>query len=485
VSASLLSLSAVELARLVGQGELSPVEIISTYLDRITAFNPALNAIVSVNPHARAQALELERRLKKGDDVGPLCGVPFTVKDCIDVSGLRSTRGSKLFANHVAVKHATAVSRLIKAGAILVGKTNLPEFALWWETDNLLFGRTSNPWGLDRIAGGSSGGEAAALAAGFSAIGIGSDLAGSIRMPAHFCGVVGLKPTHGLVPTTGAWPEMLERYSHVGPLARSVEDIAATLMRIAGPDGDDPYALHQPNGEPIHRAEDVSRLRIGLTEVGGSDPVDHEVVGTVKAAATTLQQLGYHVESVRIPALDDNDWNALSIAVVASEGRLYLGPILKGREDDIHPNLRARLEANAALSLTSYLTSLKEIERLRRQTFATFRKFDAILAPCCPVPAFPHGQAELEIGDRRVGARHVLRATVPWNFTGSPALVLPFGTSREGMPIGIQLIGRHFEEAILISIGLALERASPRRGLQPSLLGAVGSLDSRQLPTFP
>jgi aspartyl-tRNA(Asn)/glutamyl-tRNA(Gln) amidotransferase subunit A len=473
----------VDLARLVARRELSPVEIISTCLDRIATFNPALNAIVLINPHARAQALEQERRLKKGDRVGPLCGVPFTVKDCIDVAGLRSTRGSKLFTYHIAEQHATAVRRLIEAGAILIGKTNLPEFALWWETDNLLFGRTSNPWRLDRIAGGSSGGEAAALAAGFSAIGIGSDVAGSIRMPAHFCGVVGLKPTHGLVPITGAWPEMLERYAHVGPLARSVEDIAAVLTVMAGPDGDDPYALHQPSREHILRAGDVSHLRIGVTETGGSDPVDKDVAGTVKAAALELGQLGCQVESLRIPALDDNDWNALSIAVVAPESSLYLGPILRGREDEIHPNLRARLEANAAVSLTSYLNSLRKIERLRRETFAAFRQFDAILAPCCAVSAFPHGQAELEIGGRRLGARHVLCATVPWNFTGSPALVLPFGTSLEGMPIGIQLIGRHFEEATLISIGLALERTSSRRGLQPSIPDAAGNLVARQLPT--
>ncbi len=475
---SLLALKAVDIAKLVARRELSPAETIAASLDRVATLNPVVNAIVALNPHARAQALEQERRLQKGERVGPLCGVPFTVKDCVDVAGLPSTRGSKLFANHIAERNATSVRRLLEAGAILVGKTNLPEFALWWETDNLLFGRTSNPWRLDRIAGGSSGGDAAALAVGFSAIGIGTDVAGSIRMPAHFCGVAGLKPTHGLVPTTGTWPETLERYSHVGPLARSVEDIAAALMLMAGPDGEDPYALHQPNRESIHQVADISRLRIGVTETGGSAPVEQDVVATVRAAASELRQQGCQVESVRIPALDDNDWNALSIAVVASEGRFYLDPILKGREDDMHPNLRARLKANAAVSLTAYLNSLREIERLRRQTFSAFRRFDVILSPCCPVPAFPHGQAELEIGERRVGARHVLCGTVPWNFTGSPALVLPFGTSREGMPIGIQLIGRYFEEAVLLRIGLALEQVSPRRDLRPSLLGAAGNQSS-------
>ena len=234
---------ATALAALVRDGEVSPVEVVRAHLRRIEDVNGRLNAIVTLDDRAEDRAREAEAAAAAGALWGPLHGVPITVKDCVDTAGLRTTRGSRLFSDHVPAADATVVQRLTDAGAIVIGKTNMPEFALWWETDNVVFGRTENPWLQGRTPGGSSGGEAAAIASGMSPLGIGSDVGGSIREPANYCGIVGLKATHGRVPLTAHWPDVLLRFMHVGPMARTVRDVALALSVIAGPDGVDTYAV--------------------------------------------------------------------------------------------------------------------------------------------------------------------------------------------------------------------------------------------------
>jgi aspartyl-tRNA(Asn)/glutamyl-tRNA(Gln) amidotransferase subunit A len=242
VSSDIAYLGAAELARRIRRADLSPVEVILALRERAEAVNPGLNALVTHFEDAEARAKEAEAAVRDGGELGPLHGVPFTVKDSFDTAGVRTTRGSRLFTDRVPDSDAAVVARLRAAGAIPIAKTNLPEFALWWETDNRLFGRTANPWDSGRTAGGSSGGEAAALGAGLTPLGLGSDLGGSIRLPAHYCGVVGLKPTHGRVPLTGHWPEVLLGFMHAGPLARSVGDAWLALAVLAGPDGHDWHA---------------------------------------------------------------------------------------------------------------------------------------------------------------------------------------------------------------------------------------------------
>ena len=237
---------ATALAKLVRDGELSPVEVVRAHLQRIEDVNGRLNAIVTLDDRAEDRAREAEAAAATGERMGPLHGVPLTVKDCVDTAGLRTTRGSRLFSDHVPTADAPVVQRLTDAGAIVIGKTNMPEFALWWETDNVVFGRTENPWLDGRTPGGSSGGEAAAIASGMSPLGIGSDVGGSIREPANYCGIVGLKATHGRVPLTAHWPDVLLRFMHVGPMARTVRDAALALSIIAGPDGADTYAVPIP-----------------------------------------------------------------------------------------------------------------------------------------------------------------------------------------------------------------------------------------------
>lgn len=461
-------LDATELAARVRTGALSPVEITRAYLDRIEALNARLNAFVTLNPAALDEARAAEAAVRRGDRLGPLHGVPVSAKDCFDTAGLRTTRGSRLFADRVPKGDATAVSRLRQAGAVFLGKTNIPEFALSWETDNLVFGRTRNPWNPERIAGGSSGGEAAALAAGLTALGLGSDLGGSVRQPAHCCGVVGLKPTHGRVPLTGHWPDTILRAMHVGPLARTVRDLGLALSVLGGPDGHDPYAIPVPPVTMPEAPASVAGLRVGVSLDGGAAPVDPDVRRIVDAAARRLAALGCHVEPARIPALDERDWNVLTMTLYGAEAGSFLAPIVAGRTADLHPAIQRRL-AFTVESLGQYIDALAEWERLRQETAAFFTRHDLLLGPCAPLPAHPHDLVEVSVEGRALPARHVLRATIPWDLTGSPALALSFGWSGDGLPIAVQLVGRHFDEATVLRAALALEASSAVAGRRPAL----------------
>jgi aspartyl-tRNA(Asn)/glutamyl-tRNA(Gln) amidotransferase subunit A len=391
--------------------------------------------------------------------------VPVTIKDCLDVAGLPATRGSKVFANNFPAADATAVRRLKETGAIVLGKTNAAEFGLWWETDNLVYGRTVNPWNPDCIAGGSSGGDAAAVAAGLSAIGLGSDLAGSIRVPSHFCGTVGLKATHGAISTFGHWPLHAPRYWHVGPIARSVEDVALAFDVLAGGDPNDPYCVGLPaDGADVPPT--ASTLRIGWIRDGGSSPVRTDIGEAVAAAAQAFADLGCEVEEISIPALSEQNWNELSRILMGIEGSVIVGRSVAGREDQLHPFIRNRLTVRD-VPLVDYIDALEVSEELRRQMATFFLRFDILIAPVCSAVAFEHGRSEVKIDDTLVDARHILRAAVPWDITGHPVLAVPFAMTTDGMPIGVQLIGRKFEERLICKVGLTLQAASSVAGKHP------------------
>jgi aspartyl-tRNA(Asn)/glutamyl-tRNA(Gln) amidotransferase subunit A len=449
-------LGAAELAERIRDRELSPVEVVRVLRERADDLNPSLNAIVTWMPQLEERARAAEEAVLRGDELPPLHGVPFTIKDSFDTAGVRTTRGSGLFADHVPERDALAVSRLVAAGGIPLGKTNLPDFALWWETDNLVFGRTVNPWNLERTAGGSSGGEAAAIAAGLSPLGIGSDLGGSIRLPAHYCGVVGLKPTHGRVPTTGHWPEVLLRFMHVGFLARSVRDVALALSLTAGPDGEDPYAVPAPLPEPPGDGASAG-LRVGLvTDAFG--PVEPEVVQRVARAGEALAALGCTVEAASVPALAAHDWNTTTMVLYGAGGGAYFQRVIAGRHDELHPVLRRRLSARVE-SVDDYVATEEAVEELRLDTARFFRSHDVLLCPTGPVPAHDHDAQEVTIAGETYPPRTTMRATIPWDVSGSPALTVPFDLSSGGLPIGIQLVGRHFDEPTLLSAAIALEQA--------------------------
>ncbi len=454
--------SATELASKIRQKELSPVEVAQAHLDRIEQLNSKLNAIVIFPDDAFDRAKEAEAAVMRGDELGPLHGVPYTLKDCIETAGLAMTLGSKLFQGYVSRQDAEVFTRLRAAGGILLGKTNMPEFALWWETDNDVFGRTNNPWNLDRTAGGSSGGEVSAIAAGLSPLGLGTDLGGSIRAPASLCGLVGIKPTLGRIPYTGIQPQVLLRTIHVGPIARTVQDIALSMSILAGPDEVDIYSPPVPVPDYLALDAPLPKLKLGWSATAGV-PVEPEVQRTVEEAATALGDLGLDIEPVEIPALKDHDAGAISAPIYVAEAKQYVASIISGRESELTYMFRRRYVDSPRCSLDEYLEAMAGWEALRQGVQEYFTKYDLFLCPTVPMPAFPHGQREFHIGGQTLASRHTLRITLPWDLTGSPAISVPFGWSTEGLPIGVQLVGRHFEEMTLLKVAHSLEGSRTER----------------------
>ena len=458
MSEDLLMLDAVGLAEGIRDRRFSPVEVLAACLERIEALNPKLNAVVTMVDGAVERSRQAEAALMRGESWGPLHGVPFTIKDCIDTAGIRTTIGSLIFSDNVPDEDATVVKRLLGAGGVMMAKTNLPEFALWWETGNRVFGRTNNPWDESRTTGGSSGGEAAAVSSGMSPLGIGSDVGGSIRQPASHCGLVGLKATHGRIPLTGHWPDVLLRYMHVGPLTRTVRDSALALGVLSGADGADPYALRLPPPD-IDVGGPLGELRIGCCSEGPFAPVAAEVQETVERAAKAFEGMGHQVEAISLDSWNELSGQAISDAIYAAEGRHWLAPIVDGKEDMLAPPIARRLSAPAP-SMGEYQEALAACEMLRQDAAGLFASYDLLLCPTVPLPAHAHDSPKLYIDGQEVVGRNALRATIPFDLTGSPAVTVPFGRSSGGLPIGVQIAGRHLDEATVLRAAAALEGAA-------------------------
>ena len=467
MSEEIIYADATTLARRIRDRSLSPVEVVQAHLDRIEAVNPRLNALIAFPEGVMERAREAEAAAMRSEFWGPLHGVPFTVKDCVDTAGVVTTRGSRLFEHHVPEADATVVRRLKDAGGIFIAKSNMPEFALWWETDNLVYGRTENPWMIGRTPGGSSGGEAASVASGMSPLGIGSDVGGSIREPANYCGIVGLKATHGRIPLTGHWPETLLRFMHVGPIVRSVGDAALALSLMAGPDGHDHYALPVPVPEPGEFAS-PSGLRVAWCAEGPFAPVDRQVQDTVASAAAALSELGCSVAPVGLDGWENMSGQQISARIFAAEGSRYLDPIIEGRQEMLALSMQRRLNIPGP-DYDEYLEAMEQVEQLRASLVQLFNDFDVLLLPTGPAVAHPHDTRRHEIGGETAPARHALTCTVPFDLTGSPALSVPFGMSTDGLPIGVQLVGRHYEETTVLRVGAALEQLHRPRSGHPAL----------------
>ncbi|MEU1616624.1 amidase [Streptomyces sp. NPDC005722] len=457
-----------ELAELIRAGKVSSVEVVQAHLDRIEAVNPRLNAIVTLVDGALAAAKAADDELARGGDLGPLHGVPFTAKDSFDTAGVLTQRGSPIFAGRVPDTDATAVARVKEAGAILLAKTNLPEFSYWIESDNLLTGRTNNPWDVDRSPGGSSGGESAAIAAGMSPLGLATDLSISVRGPAADTGVSSFKPTHGRIPMTGIWPREPRRNWHVGPMARSIRDLALAYTLLAGPDGADGFATVPPGFDTGLGDSPDRPLRVGWLVDSGLGPTDPEVAATVQAAAEALQGVGARVDAVGIPAFEQDNplelWTRLSTMEVKPAFR----QVTAGHEDQMFGYSKF-VATMPDTSVEDFVLAEQAVERLRDAMANFFQQYDVLLLPVTTIPAHKHQLEEFTLDGRTMGAFHVSSTTVPFNLTGHPALSMRFGTSSDGMPIAVQLAAAPYAESTVLHTASLLETLSSVHDRHPAL----------------
>ncbi|MDP9161204.1 MAG: amidase [Acidobacteriota bacterium] len=453
-------LSAVTMAEKIRNKEISSVELVEAHLSEIEKLNPKLNAFVQLNAEgALEEARAAQDRLQRGEAIGPLHGVPISIKSAINVAGMRCEAGTMLRAGHVAREDAPLVSRLRQAGAIVIGVTNTPELLMAWETDNLLYGRTNNPWDLSRTAGGSSGGEAAAIASGCSAAGVGSDGGGSIRVPAHFSGICGLKPTPGRIPATGHFPMSAGPFALtgvVGPMTRTVADLKVMFEVMQGPDYGDPAAAPVPVRWP--GTKDLKKLRIGYFEDDGRTPVTLATRNAIRSAAEALRKAGFDVVPFRPDGLDQARelwWQFFGIA-----GGMLLGPMTAGHETDLSPILKqfsswvAKEPPHTGHTL---LDTWLQRDMVRMKVFAQMEKYPVLLCPVASIPAFRHGEREWKIEGERVKYLDAWSYCEWFNLLGTPCAVVPFSNSPEGLPIGVQIVARPWEEELVLSVAAELE----------------------------
>jgi Asp-tRNA(Asn)/Glu-tRNA(Gln) amidotransferase A subunit family amidase len=453
----LVSRSAVELLALLSSRKISPLELADEHIRQIENLNPQLNALVDFDAdRVRAQAVALER---PGVQQGPLHGLPMTVKASIAVAGHRCETGSFINQGFVPGEDAVVVARMRKAGAVVLGTTNCPEFLMAYETDNRLYGRTSNPWDLSRSAGGSSGGEAAAIAAGLSAGGFGSDGGGSVREPAHFSGICALKPTPGRVPAGGHLPPCVGPFSllgAVGPMARTVADVSLLFRVLSGQAEGDP--LGAPVGLRSYSVDELQQVRIGFFEDDGRTPVTPETRQAVREAVRSLRRQGYHVEPFRPRALEEA--RQLWWKFFVRAGAMMLDPVIAGREELLSPTFLDFLgiaRREPPLSGEELLAAWAECDVVRGKLLEEMRRFPVLLSPVCSVPAFRHGERSWSVDGQQVAYLDAMRFTQWFNLLGAPAAVVPVGWSGEGLPIGVQIAGRPYEDEVVLGIAAAVE----------------------------
>jgi aspartyl-tRNA(Asn)/glutamyl-tRNA(Gln) amidotransferase subunit A len=470
--AELVAMTISEVAPKIESGEISPVELTEAALAHLDRMQPVLNSFITIlHDQAMNEAREQEAALMRGEYLGPLHGIPIGIKDNIAVAGIRATVGSKVLANHVSEEDALVVSRCKQAGAIILGKENMEEFAAGSTSNNIHYGPVHNPWNLDHIPGGSSGGGGANVASGVTFASLGTDLGGSVRGPANFCGIVGMKQTFGRVSQRGL---MVTSFNgdHIGPLTRSVRDSALVLQAIAGFDPLDPSTVPVPVPDFSESlGEGLRGLTMGVPSNYYFDLMEPEVETAVRQAINALEELGVEAREVSIPSMEY--FGALRIAAMA-DGIVAHEPYLERGREDYGPTVLYRTLAGQFVLGRDYSKAMK-VQRIIKEEYAqVFQDVDVLITPSSPIAAWRIDQDTVTIGGqdypvRGPGAGMTARCTSPSNATGLPAMSVPCGFTQAGLPIGLQLIGRPFEEQVLLQIAHAYEAVSPSRDCVPAI----------------
>lgn len=444
----------VELAPRLRRKEVSPVEVTRACLKRIEELNPTLNAFITVTAEsALAEARTAETEITRGDWRGPLHGVPVALKDLIDTAGVRTTAASALFERRVPTEDAEVVQRLRRAGAVILGKNNLHEFAYGGSSLVSFFGDVHNPWSPAHVAGGSSGGSAAAVAAGLCYAAIGTDTAGSIREPAALCGCVGIKPTYGRVPARGVIP-LSWSLDHVGPLAATVGDAAVVLQAIAGYDPLDVYSVDAPVSDYVSGLGDATKnLRIGVPRAHFYDELDDEVRAAVEQALAVIGILVAEVRDVRIEVPNDR-------TVQAAESFAYHAENVARTPELYQPETLRRIRSGEKISAAEYIRRRRELDEERRRTHDFFADVDLLVTPTMPIPAPSIADLKKDPAALRPAELTLLRNTRPFNVWGLPAISVACGFTKSGLPIGLQIAGPHWRDDLVLRLVHAYEQTT-------------------------
>lgn len=439
--------------------QLSILELAEAHIRQIERLNPEVNALVDFDPdRVRAQAKQLDAA---PEPRGTLHGLPITIKSSIATAGYRCEIGSFLHEGDIPAEDAEVVARTRAAGALILGTTNCPEFLMAYETANLLHGQTRNPWDLDRSPGGSSGGESAAIAAGMSAAGLGSDSGGSVRVPAHFTGICSLKPTPGRIPGRGHLPPCVGPFSilgAIGPMARTIGDVALLFRALSGQDPLDPISAPLPLRSPT--LDELRQNKIGFFEDDGLAAVTEETRAAVKDAAQTLRDAGFRVEPFRPQTLEP--LRKLWWKFFVQCGAMFYEPEIRGKRERLSPIFREFLgiaETAGPLSAQELLYAWAELDLLRSKTLAEMSAFRVLLCPVASIPAFRHGERAWAIDGQTVAYLDAVRYTQWFNALAAPAAVVPVGRSQEGLPIGVQIAARPFEDETALGIAGIVDAA--------------------------
>lgn len=441
--------SATKLTELMRTRQVSPVEVVSAFLKRIDELNPKLNAIVTIAGDAIERARHAETAIARGDVLGSLHGLPVTVKDTIDTAGLRTTSGSAVRADRIPDRDAPAVARLKAAGAIILAKTNTAELAMDYNGDNPIFLRANNPFDLARTPGGSSAGDAAAIATCMSPAGIGSDLAGSVRIPAHFCGIAGLKPGVARIPADGQFPPAAGAYSlgsAIGPIARNISDLQLLFRVLAASESKPPQRM--------------AGVRVAWYTADLVSPVTEETRRAVEAAAGALAAAGLKIKETRPPGVEQG--HELWLKMFSRTSVVLLRDVYAGRENEAGSFVSWRLRTaddSPVAQLDDYLHAWLQRDRLRSELIDWMTDFPILLAPVGAVPAFKHDTHRVTVGEQSLSTFRAFSYSQTFNTFDLPAVVIPVGRSNEGLPIGVQIIGRPFEEEVLLEAARLIEES--------------------------